>query len=46
MINRNYDQAYHFFQQAIKLSPTYYVRAHENLERLNRLRVAAGSGTD
>jgi Flp pilus assembly protein TadD len=38
MINQNYDDAAHFFQKAIKLSPTYYVKAHENLNRLNRLR--------
>ena len=38
MINQNYADAAHFFQKAIKLSPTYYVKAHENLDRLNRLR--------
>ncbi|MGD2113163.1 MAG: tetratricopeptide repeat protein [Gammaproteobacteria bacterium] len=38
MINRQYEQAEYFFRQAIQLSPTYYVKAHENLERLNRLR--------
>jgi hypothetical protein len=34
----DYDAAAHFFQKAIKLSPTYYVKAHENLDRVNRLR--------
>lgn len=38
MINQDYDAAAHFFQKAIKLSPTYYVKAHENLDRVNRLR--------
>ena len=38
MINQDYDEAAHFFQKAIKLSPTYYVKAHENLDRVNRLR--------
>jgi Flp pilus assembly protein TadD len=38
MINQDYEQAADFFQKAIKLSPTYYVKAHENLDRLNRLR--------
>jgi Flp pilus assembly protein TadD len=38
MINQEYDQAEYFFQKAIKLSPTYYVKAHENLDQMNRLR--------
>ena len=38
MINQDYDQAAYFFKKAIKLSPTYYVKAHENLGRVNRLR--------
>jgi Flp pilus assembly protein TadD len=46
MINQRYDQAEKFFRQAIKLSPTYYIKAHENLDRLKRLRVAGGSGID
>jgi Flp pilus assembly protein TadD len=41
MINQKYDRAGYFFQQAIKLSPSYYVKAHENLDRLNRLRASA-----
>lgn len=38
MLNNNYDQAEYFFRQAIKLSPSYYVKAHDNLDRLNILR--------
>jgi len=38
MLNQEYDQAEYFFRKAIKLSPTYYVKAHENLDKLNRLR--------
>jgi len=38
MINQQYEQADYFFRQAITLSPSYYVKAHENLDRLNRLR--------
>jgi Flp pilus assembly protein TadD len=46
MINQRYDQAEKFFRQAIKLSPTYYVKAQENLDRLKRLRVAGDTRTD
>jgi Flp pilus assembly protein TadD len=41
MINQQYDNAEYFLQQAIKLSPSYHVEAHENLDRLKILR-----GTD
>jgi len=37
MLNKRYEQAENFFRLAIKLSPTYYVKAHDNLDRLNRL---------
>jgi Tfp pilus assembly protein PilF len=45
MINNRYDLAESYFWQAIKLSPTYYVKAHENLERLNILRADATQQT-
>jgi Flp pilus assembly protein TadD len=42
MINRQYDQAEYFLQKAIRLSPSYYVKAHENLDRLSILRGGDG----
>lgn len=45
MINDRYDLAEHYFRQAIDLSPTYYVKAHDNLERLNTLRSSAANQT-
>jgi len=38
MIDEQYDCAEYHFKKAIKLSPTYYVKAHENLDRLQILR--------
>ena len=37
MINKQYNNAEHYFRTAIRLSPSYYVKAHENLERLELL---------
>jgi uncharacterized protein HemY len=37
MINKQYDEAEHYFRTAISLSPSYYAKAHENLERLQLL---------
>jgi uncharacterized protein HemY len=43
MINQQYDNAEYFLQKAIKLSsPSYHVKAHENLDRLEILRGADG----
>ena len=45
MINDRYDLAEHYFRQAIDLSPTYYIKAHDNLEQLNTLRSNAANQT-
>lgn len=37
MINEEYKCAEHYFNIAIKLSPSYYVKAHENMDRLKML---------
>lgn len=34
MINEDYGCAEYYFKVAIKISPSYYVKAHENLDRL------------
>ena len=38
MIDGNYDMAEIYFQKAIKASPSYYLKAHENIDKLERLR--------
>jgi len=38
MINKRYDRAEYYFRVAIKASPSYYAKAHDNLERLQSLR--------
>ena len=38
MVNKKYDKAERYFRTAISLSPSYYAKAHENLERLELLR--------
>lgn len=39
MINGDYEAASRFLQKAIDQSPSYYVKAHENLERLRQLKL-------
>ncbi len=38
LIQKDYENAETYLRQAIKLSPSYYVKANENLERLAKLR--------
>jgi tol-pal system protein YbgF len=38
MIDGHYDIAETYFQKAVKSSPSYYLKAHENIDRLERLR--------
>jgi tol-pal system protein YbgF len=38
MINGDYPRAENYFRKAIKLSSTYYKKAHENLEKMQRLK--------
>lgn len=40
MLDGKYDPAESFFLKAIALSPTYYVTAQENLERVQELRIS------
>jgi tol-pal system protein YbgF len=38
MIDGYYDVAEMYFDKAVKTSPSYYLKAHENIDRLERLR--------
>jgi tol-pal system protein YbgF len=38
MMDGYYDIAEHYYQKAIKTSPSYYLKAHENIDRLERQR--------
>ncbi|MGB5717009.1 MAG: tol-pal system protein YbgF, partial [Gammaproteobacteria bacterium] len=38
MIDGHYDIAEYYFQKAVKTSPSYYLKAHENIDKLERLR--------
>ena len=38
MLDGYYDIAEHYYQKAIKTSPSYYLKAHENIDRLERQR--------
>ncbi|RLE24398.1 MAG: hypothetical protein DRJ50_04740, partial [Actinobacteria bacterium] len=38
MMDGYYDLAEHYYQKAIKTSPSYYLKAHENIDRLERQR--------
>jgi len=38
MIDGHYDIAATYFQKAVKSSPSYYLKAHENIDKLERLR--------
>ena len=42
LIQKDYENAETYLRQAIKLSPSYYVKANENLERLAKLRNKRG----
>jgi len=44
MINGDYSLAESYYRKAIKLSSTYYKKAHENLEKMQRLKTRS-SGT-
>ena len=45
MMNQDYVEADYYLNQALKLSPTYYEKAHDNLRQLDGLRSENG-GTD
>ena len=38
MMDGHYDVAESYFNKAVKSSPSYYLKAHENIDRLERLR--------
>jgi len=38
MLDGHYDVAEKYFQKAVESSPSYYLKAHENIDRLGRLR--------
>ena len=38
MLDGNYDVAEKYFQKAVESSPSYYLKAHENIDKLERLR--------
>ena len=43
MLDGYYDVAEHYYQKAIKTSPSYYLKAHENIDRLERQRERGSS---
>ena len=43
MLDGDYDMAEHYYQKAIKTSPSYYLKAHENIDRLERQRERGSS---
>ena len=38
MLDGYYDDAEEYYQKAVKTSPSYYLKAHENIDRLERIR--------
>lgn len=38
MLDGNYDVAKKYFQKAVESSPSYYLKAHENIDKLERMR--------